>query len=458
MHGLHKVIVTLACVGGTVLGTTGTANAAPAGDSLAAAARPNIVLIISDDQAWSDYSFAGHPHIRTPNIDRLAEASLTFTRGYVTSSLCCPSLATIITGLYPHQHKITSNDPPRPQVVPPGGRQRSAEFLAGRERMCQHLEAVATLPRLLARDGYVSLQTGKWWQGDYRRGGFTHGMTRGDRHGDAGLEIGRVTLQPIYDFIAEARSATRPFLVWYAPMMPHSPHSPPERLLAKYRDVAPTLPVARYWAMVEWFDETVGDLLKHLDDKGLADDTIVVYVTDNGWITNPTTGEFAARSKTSPYEAGLRTPIMIRWPGHVRPQRSHALASSIDLVPTLLAALEFEPPAGLPGINLLDDAAVSARTAIFGECFTHDSRDLEEPAVSLRWRWMIDGEWKLIVPAPQNEGDAAVELYNLADDPREDRDAASDHRERVAEMRQELNAWWKGTSPPSQQRSSLPEP
>src|SRR6476469_6857655 len=75
---------------------------------------PNIVLIISDDQAWTDYSFMGHPHIRTPNIDKLASQSLTFKRGYDASSLCCPSLASIITGLYPHEHKVTSNDPPTP--------------------------------------------------------------------------------------------------------------------------------------------------------------------------------------------------------------------------------------------------------------------------------------------------------------------------------------------------------
>src|SRR3954464_2279914 len=80
----------------------------------AAARGPNVVMIVSDDQAWTDYSFMGHPHVRTPNLDRLASQSLTFQRGDVPSSLCCPSLATIITGLYPHQHKVTSNDPPTP--------------------------------------------------------------------------------------------------------------------------------------------------------------------------------------------------------------------------------------------------------------------------------------------------------------------------------------------------------
>jgi uncharacterized sulfatase len=93
-----------------------------------AADKPNIVMIISDDQAWTDYSFMGHKQISTPNIDRLAKESLTFTRGYVPSSLCCPSLASIVTGLYPHQHKITSNDPPIPAGMKPKDFQQSDAF------------------------------------------------------------------------------------------------------------------------------------------------------------------------------------------------------------------------------------------------------------------------------------------------------------------------------------------
>ena len=91
-----------------------------------AAEPPNVVLIISDDQAWTDYCFMGHPHVRTPHLDRLARESLTFRRGYVPSSLCCPSLASIITGLYPHQHRVTSNDPP----LPPGMAPRAVSALA----------------------------------------------------------------------------------------------------------------------------------------------------------------------------------------------------------------------------------------------------------------------------------------------------------------------------------------
>lgn len=405
---------------------------------------PNIVMIISDDQAWTDYSFMGHAHIRTPNLDRLASQSLTFARGYVPSSLCCPSLASIITGLYPHQHKVTSNDPPMPAGMTMAQFRNSPAFNAGREVMNRHLEAVPTLPRLLAQKGYVSFQSGKWWQGDFTRGGFTQGMTHGERHGDAGLDIGRKTMQPVYDFIATARKDAKPFFVWYAPMMPHDPHNPLARLLEKYQGRTPSLPVAQYWAMVEWFDETVGQLLGHLDQQGLAANTIVVYVTDNGWIQDPNAPQYAPKSKQSPYDGGLRTPIIIRWPGRVTPQKSDALAMSIDLMPTLLAAIGQQPPRGLPGVNLLDAKAVRSRTGIHGECFTHTAVDLERPAASLRWRWLIEGDWKLIVPAPQNEPGASVELYDLARDPLEETNLAAAQPAAVKRLQGLLDRRWRG--------------
>ncbi|HVW02851.1 MAG TPA: sulfatase, partial [Planctomycetaceae bacterium] len=400
------------------------------------------LLIVSDDQAWTDYGFMGHPHVHTPQLDRLAGQSLTFRRGYVPSSLCCPSLATIITGLYPHQHRVTSNDPPRPDGVLPKDFYRSEAFREGREAMNRHLEHVPTLPRLLAPRGYLSFQTGKWWQGNFKRGGFTHGMTRGDRHGDEGLDIGRKTLQPIYDFIATARKEQHPFCVWYAPMMPHDPHTPPQRLLDKYLPLTESPHVARYWAMIEWFDETVGALLAHLDEQGLANDTIVVFVADNGWIQSADNPRYAPRSKQSQYNGGLRTPIMIRWPGHVAPRMSDELAMSIDIVPTLLAAVGLPATPEMQGINLLDESAVKARKEIFGECFTHNAVSLDDPAQNLRWRWTVEGKWKLIVPDPRNEPNGKVELYDLAADPNETDNLAAKEPEVVARLKRALDQWW----------------
>ena len=406
------------------------------------AAPPNIVMIISDDQLWKDYGFMGHPVIQTPRLDRLARESLTFTRGYVPSSLCCPSLASIITGLYPHQHKVTSNDPPEQPGVKPRARQTSPEFQGGREIMSKHLETAGTLPAALGKIGYLSLQTGKWWQNHYSRGGFTHGMTEGGRHGDKGLEIGRKTMQPVYDFIAEATGKGKPFLVWYAPMMPHDPHTPPERLLAKYRDKTGSLHVARYMAMVEWFDETCGQILDQLDEKGLRENTIVVYVTDNGWITNPETGRYAAKSKQSQYDGGLRTPIMIRWPGKVQPRMSEDLAISIDITPTLLKAAGLKPSPQMQGVDLLDAQATGARKAVYGECFTHNSMDLDAPSASLRWRWMIEGRSKLIVPDKRNQPNDVTELYDLNADPDETANLAAKDPATVEALKKKLDAWW----------------
>src|SRR4030095_9560260 len=184
-------------------------------------------------------------------------------------------------------------------------------FREGRRVMNGFMERAATLPRVLAAQGYLSFQTGKWWQGHFKSGGFTHGMSLGDedhggRHGDLGLRIGREGTQPTFDFIAMAQVEKKPFLVWYAPMLPHQPHTAPERIIEKYKSAAPSLHVARYWANVEWFDETCGQLLDFLNKQGLAENTIVAYVTDNGWIQDPTAAKYAPKSKQSPYDGGLR--------------------------------------------------------------------------------------------------------------------------------------------------------
>ncbi|MDX1564523.1 MAG: sulfatase-like hydrolase/transferase, partial [Phycisphaeraceae bacterium] len=237
---------------------------------------PNIVLILSDDQAWSDYGFMGHEAIRTPHLDALAEQSLLFERGYVASPLCRPSLASIVTGLYPHQHGVTGNDV--------DGRNNRAALSA---KVTEAFHKHPSLIRLLTSNGYLAHQSGKWWEGSYKDGGFTHGMTHGDpkrggRHGDAGLSIGRKGLKPIADFVDHAVEQKKPFFIWYAPFLPHTPHNPPQRLLSKYAVSNRPKDVAKYYAMCEWFDETCGKLVKLIDDRGLRKNTMFLYICDNG--------------------------------------------------------------------------------------------------------------------------------------------------------------------------------
>jgi uncharacterized sulfatase len=426
-----------------VLGT-----AVPGSGSARAADRaPNVVLIISDDQAWTDYGFMGHPHIKTPNLDRLAARGHLFRHGYVPSSLCSPSLATILTGLYPHQHRVTSNDPPLPQGAGGGGANRNPTFQAQRQEVIGYFDQLPTLPRLLGEAGYASFQAGKWWGGNYRRGGFTEGMTHGDpqrggRHGDDGLKIGRQTMRPVLDFIDRSNEAGKPFFLWYAPMMPHSPHTPPDRLLSKYKDVAPSLQHARYWAMCEWFDETCGTLLGHLENRGIAENTLVLFLADNGWIQDPKADRYAPRSKQSQYDGGLRTPIIVSWPGKVRPAATDTPVLSLDVAPTILAAAGRKPTPAMQGVNLLDESAVNGRQTIFGEIFTHNAVDIHRPASSLRYRWALANHLKLILPAKPNTPEGSAELYDLAADPQEQHNLASDRPQDVARLTKQIDAWW----------------
>jgi len=403
---------------------------------------PNIVMLISDDQGWDDYGFMGHSQIQTPRIDRLAAESLLFTRGYVTAPLCCPSLSSMITGLHPHQHKITSNDPPfigKRRGWPP-------ERLAQRFEMHDYMSNTPTLPRMLGDKGYQSLQTGKWWMGNYSRGGFTHGMTHGDpakggRHGDAGLTIGRKTMQPIYDFIDEAKNT--PFFLWYAPMLPHLPHNPPARLLKKYVDKTASIHLARYWAMCEWWDEGCGQILDYLDKKGLANDTIVLYVCDNGWVQREDSKLMTPRSKGTRYEAGIRTPIMVRWPGKVTPkQDDKTIVSSIDLATTILSACGLSTKPDMQGVDLLDPRALRKRKAVCGAEYGHNATDIHNPLANLQYLWVVEKDWKLILPAGQAAKKGTLELFNVVDDPREKTNLAIKHPHIVRKLRKRIEAWW----------------
>ena len=401
---------------------------------------PNVVLILSDDQAYNDYSFMGHDMIQTPNIDKLASESVVFERGYVTTGVCCPSITTMITGLYPHQNGTTGNDPLRG---------------VSRKPWIDKFKQCPQLPAQLASKGYLSLQTGKYWQGKPEYSGFTDDMGPTLRHGsDYSLSIGRATMQPIYDFIAKAQKEEKPFFIWYAPFMPHTPHNPPQRLEDKYRKLGAKKQI-KYYAMCDWFDESCGQLLNHLEEKGLSDNTIIMYICDNGW------GRLDDRKgsvKATPHELGVRTPIMIKWPGVLSPKRNTTnLASNIDIMPTILSAVGVEVPKELPGINLLDEIALEGRKNLFLECFTHDMLDINKPEAALRTRSYVSKKWKLHIWHTPHESlklqrwqmvnpDEKIQLFDLENDPLEKHNLADKHPELVSQIIKEIDAWWTPNS------------
>ena len=423
------------------------------------AERPNVLLILGDDQAWSDYGFMGHPDIQTPHLDKLAARSLVFPRGYVASPLCRPSLASMITGRYPFQHGVTGNDVD-------GRNNRAALDVPLR----QQFHTQPSFIRQLTDNGYRAHQSGKWWEGSFADGGFTHGMTHGDpqrggRHGDAGLTIGRKGMRPVTQFIDDAVAADKPFFVWYAPFLPHTPHNPPERLLKKYSKDGRATDVAKYYAMCEWFDETCGQLLNHLDHKGVADNTLVLFICDNGWAATSTNAEdpqqktwkgFALRSKGSPYENGIRTPIMVSWPARVKPEQCNDLAHAIDLFPTIAAATGVDAPADLPGINLMDQNARSDRPQVFGVTHAIHNMTLGDPDDTQKYLWCVGAQWKLIQRFDGRDttkyknvhawDTAAERLYDIKSDPHELHDLAVDKPEIVQQLKQALANWKRHAS------------
>ncbi len=406
-----------------------------------AADRPNIVLIISDDHGYTDYGFMGHQTVRTPQLDRMAAQGLLYTRGY-TMPVCSPSLASLLTGQLPHRHGITGNDLARPPAPVAGKGQRFP--LSDRV-----LRNSVLLPLALSEAGYLTFQSGKLWNTSFRDVGFTHGMTATPgRHGDAGLAIGRKGLQPLFDFMDGARRQGKPFFVWYAPMLPHDPHDPPPEILQKYLGQGPTPAAEKYFAMVEWFDKTCSELDRYLADHQLTDNTVVLYLADNGW--DAALGYGGTRAKLSPYELGIRTPMFVRWPGKVPPRRDDdTLASIVDFVPTILKMAGAKAPGDLPGLDLTDTAAMRARQTVFVEAYTHDIADLAAPQRSLIAQVVISGWSKLLIPGParpdkpHSSAPREIELFDLSSDARELTNLALQRPDEVRRLKAMQDQAWK---------------
>ncbi len=409
----------------------------------AAEPKPNIILILSDDQGFTDYGFMGHEIVQTPNIDRLAAQSLLYTRGYVMP-VCSPSLACLLTGRLPHQHGITGND-----LSPEAIAAEHAKGKGDRSPLSHRLLSNSViLPKALSEVGYLTYQTGKLWNVTAKEVGFTDGMTSKEgRHGGDGLDIGRKTMKPMFDFMADARSQNKPFFVWYAPLLPHAPHNSPEEYLAKYKGKGLSTNAEKYYAMCEWFDHTCGEIDEFLTERNLADNTILIYMADNGW-DKENKGK-GGRAKLSPYELGIRTPMFVRWPGKVKPQRDdETLASIVDFVPTVMKIAGLEVPSDMPGLDLLDRAAMTARKTVFVESYTHDIADLARPEKSLVAQVVINGWSKLLIPGTVGpdksftSGPKKVELFDLKVDPLETKDLAEEQPDLVERLTALQQAAW----------------
>lgn len=295
-----------------------------------------------------------------------------------------------------------------------------------------------------ARHGNKQLADGQW---------AAHG------NGDAGLAIGRETMEPIETFLEDVGDG--PFFIWYAPFLPHLPHDSPKRFFDLYDETIPEHDRA-YYAACSQLDHTVGQLIEMVNHQSGSRETLFVFVVDNGFQPDPAQPmrdgfgfNYTRRSKRSPFEDGLRTPILFSLSGRSRSETHDLLCSSVDIVPTILDGCSVEAPDAISGRSLwplvTGEVDQLKSEPVFGAIYPGDASVLGHPSVDVAYRWIRDGQYKLIVPHVKNGkvwGDYGnlIQLYNLDDDPDEKKNLATDQRLRqtVDRLQVTLDRWWSG--------------
>ena len=429
------------------------------------AAPPNVVLIVSDDQGYPDLGCIGSKPIQTPNLDRLAAEGTRATNFYVTWPACTPSRGSILTGRYPQRNGLY--DMVRNDMVNYGHRFSAEEYAVSPEMTLGLDPKEITLGDMLRTAGYINGVVGKWDMGQAKRylplqRGFDffygHGNNGIDyytheRYGIPSLFRGNARTtehrgQYITDvFGREALNFLREHLgkkpvFLYLPF--NAPHSAstlaednggqkpgvqaPEEEVAKYRDVVKDEKLARYYAAVTHMDKAIGGVLKALDTAGQSDNTIVLFMSDNGGSGNGGNAPLRG-SKSTMWEGGLRVPFIMRWPGKVPAGKvTDEFLTTLEIVPTLLAATGAATPTkvtldGFDMLPVLRGEKPSARTEMFWQ------RRADKAARVGQWKWLDSAKGK--------------GLYDLATDPGETNDLSQENPEVVKLMQTRFAAWKK---------------
>lgn len=407
---------------------------------------PNIVLILIDDMGWRDLSCYGSNFYETPNIDQLARQGMRFSAAYSASPICSPARAGLLTGLHPARLGLTDWIPgrkPQPEdelITPPSRDELPTD--------------ATTLAEALRPLGYTTASIGKWHLGsrgtdprdhgfDINIGGSDMGYTpnyfhpyqrrRGVPHlaegGSEGEYLPDRLSQEASEFMRD--NAGRPFFLLLSHYAVHKPIQAKPELAARYEEkVSSGLGMdAGYAAMVQSVDESVGNIMRTLDELNLADNTILVFTSDNGGLADVTSNGPLRAGKGHLYEGGIRVPLIVRRPGVV-PANAHCdvPVTGLDLYPTLLDAIGAAAPAGLDGAALTpllrEDVGTLPPRPLFWH-FPHYGNQGNRPSSAVRL-----GPWKLI---EFFEGQR-WELYNLDEDLGEQNDLAASHPEKLREL------------------------
>jgi arylsulfatase A-like enzyme len=429
------------------------------------AAPPNVVLIVSDDQGYPDLGCIGSKPIQTPNLDRLAAEGTRATNFYVTWPACTPSRGSILTGRYPQRNGLY--DMVRNDMVNYGHRFSAEEYAVSPEMTLGLDPKEITLGDMLRTAGYINGVVGKWDMGQAKRHlplqrGFdffyghgnngidyyTHerygipslfrGNARTTEH--RGQYITEVFGREALNFLREHLGKKPVFL--YLPF--NAPHSAstlaednggqkpgvqaPEEDVAKYSDAVKDEKLARYYAAVTHMDKAIGGVLKALDAAGQYDNTIILFLSDNGGSGNGGNAPLRG-SKSTMWEGGLRVPFIMRWPGKVPAGKvTDEFLTTLEIVPTLLAATGAAAPTkvtldGFDMLPVLRGEKPSARTEMFWQ------RRADKAARVGQWKWLDSAKGK--------------GLYDLATDPGETNDLSQENPDVVKLMQTRFAAWKK---------------
>ncbi len=460
-----------------------------AADAPKPASKPNVIVILADDLGWADLSCYGSTFHESPNIDKLAAQGMRFTQGYSSSPYCSPSRAAILTGRYPARLKITDYIPGSP---------RSGKFLPAEMKMMLPLEEV-TIAEVLRDAGYATWHVGKWHLGhapflpqnqgfDTNIAGSGFGyppsyfwpyghddlkkapgpvpdLKEGGQQGEHLCD--RLTSEAIK--LIDQRKPEQPFFLYLPFYDVHFPIMAKSELVKKYETKAAALGLPpgtkaprytldnrahgggikelleqqvypTYAAMIETMDTNVGRLMAKLDELGIADNTLILFTSDNGgWVF--TSHRPLRGSKGWLYEGGVREPWIVKWPGVTKPGSTCDVPIiNTDILPTVLevAGLPQRPELHKDGVSfasLLKGETKPVHDALFWH-FPHYGSESSGPCSSVRV-----GDWKLI----EWLEDDSAELFNLATDLSEKNDVAAQHPEIVQQLRERLHAWRKET-------------
>ncbi len=434
-------------------------------------ATPNFLFILADDLGWADTTLYGHTSLyETPNLERLAARGMTFTRAYTANPLCSPTRSSILTGLHPARTGLTAPNCHTPKVI----LEATVADSAAPDKPLTRYESVTrldtkyeTIAERLKAEGYTTGHFGKWHLGPEPYSPYEQGFDIDIPHwhgpGPAGSFVApwkfpdfkeKYPKEHIEDrmgdeavaFLEERVKKGEPFFLNYWQFSVHAPFDAKAELIEKYRgkvdpDDAQRSPT--YAAMVQSLDENIGKMLDALDRLGIADDTVVVFFSDNGGNmyneidgTTPTSNRPLRGGKGNNWDGGVRVPAIVSWPGVTEPgSRCDERITSTDFFPTFLDILGKEPSPGqeFDGVSLVPALKGGSleREAIF-TWFPHSTNvpDTLPPSAAV-----YQGDWKLFRFFHRGEGgEHRHALYHLTEDIGERTDLAEQEPERVAEM------------------------